>query len=642
MHIGTYQPSIDGLRALAILLVVVFHAFPSAISGGYIGVDVFFIISGYLITSIILKNTSNLEFSFADFYSKRIRRIFPSLLIVLISCYALGWFVMLPGEYAELGKHIAAGAGFISNWMYWSESGYFDYSAELKPLLNLWSLGVEEQFYIIWPLMLVAAVKVNLNLRVVIWLFTLASFLLNVILISKYPVATFFLPFTRFWEIGLGGCLAVASFSNSYRLKPSLFWINLLSVLGLSAVIFPAFLLNSESVFPGWLAMIPVLGSALLIATGSQSWIGTHLLANRVMIYLGLISYPLYLWHWPIFSFAIIITGRALESVEIGVLLLLSIALAIATYELVEKKVRYKGRKTVFLLIFLMLLICFQAWNTFKRGGLDFRLSKNIQIEESLKADFIKWEDKGMLPVGNCSPGFIYPNYHVCLKSDQHTEPTIIVIGDSHAFSAYWGIESSYKKTDTIELIGQGGCLPFLNAGRFGAFSTCENNINSNINWISKSASVKTIIFVHRARNLENPKDHAFFEKSARDTFDLLIKNGKNIVYFYPVPELQIDPRLCIGSLPMARANITDKCTFDLKQARESQSQYKLLMDKVLEDYPMIKRFDPSSFLCDESGICHAVVNGKPMFMDANHLSASGSIEQGKFLADAQLIHKSR
>jgi peptidoglycan/LPS O-acetylase OafA/YrhL len=117
---------------------------------------------------------------------------------------------MLPSEYAELGKHIAAGAGFISNWMYWSESGYFDYSAELKPLLNLWSLGVEEQFYIIWPLLLVAAVKVNLNLRVVIWLFTLASFLLNVILISKYPVATFFLPFSRFWEIGLGGCLAVA------------------------------------------------------------------------------------------------------------------------------------------------------------------------------------------------------------------------------------------------------------------------------------------------------------------------------------------------------------------------------------------------------------------------------------------------
>ena len=178
-----YQPSIDGLRALAILSVIAFHAFPGVFSGGYVGVDVFFVISGYLITSIILKNTSNREFSFVDFYSKRIRRIFPALLIVLIACYALGWFVMLPSEYAELGKHIAASAAFISNWMYWSESGYFDSAAELKPLLNLWSLGVEEQFYIIWPLLLVAALKINFNLRVVILSFTLCSFTLNVILI---------------------------------------------------------------------------------------------------------------------------------------------------------------------------------------------------------------------------------------------------------------------------------------------------------------------------------------------------------------------------------------------------------------------------------------------------------------------------
>jgi peptidoglycan/LPS O-acetylase OafA/YrhL len=637
-----YQPSIDGLRALAILSVIAFHAFPGVFSGGYVGVDVFFVISGYLITSIILKNTSNREFSFIDFYSKRIRRIFPALLIVLIACYAVGWFVMLPSEYAELGKHIAASAGFISNWMYWSESGYFDNAAELKPLLNLWSLGVEEQFYVIWPLLLVAALKINCNLRIIIWFFTLCSFILNVTLISKYPVATFFLPFTRFWEIGLGGCLAVEYFSKSQPIKLSFFRVNVLSLLGLSAVIAPVFLLNSESVFPGWLAIIPVLGSILLITTGSRSWIGKYIFANRAMTYLGLISYPLYLWHWPLFSFGIIIAGRALEPSEIGALLFFSLILSIATYELVEKQLRYKGIKTVFLLSFLMLLIGFQAWNTFKRSGLEFRLSNNIQIEADLKADFIKWENKNMLPVGDCLPGFIYPKFHVCLKSDQRSDPTIAVIGDSHAFSAYWGIENSYKQTDTIELIGQGGCLPFLNAGRFGGFASCEKNINSNIDWISKQNSIKTIIFVHRARDLVNPNDNIFFEKSARDTFDLLIKNGKNILYFYPVPELQIDPRLCVGSLPRARANMTEKCTFDLKQARESQNEYKLLIDKVLASYPTIKRFDPSTFLCDESGMCNAVVNGRSMFMDANHLSASGSMEQGKFLIDAKLIHQSR
>jgi len=642
MLTNAYQPSIDGLRALAILSVIAFHAFPDIFSGGYIGVDVFFVISGYLITSIILKNTSSREFSFVDFYSKRIRRIFPALLIVLIACYAVGWFVMLPSEYAELGKHIAASAGFISNWMYWSESGYFDNAAELKPLLNLWSLGVEEQFYIIWPLLLVAALKMNFNLRAVIWSFTLCSFILNIVLISKYPVATFFLPFTRFWEIGLGACLAVEYFSKSQTIKLSLLKVNVLSVLGLSAVVAPAFLLNSESVFPGWLAMVPVLGSILLIATGSRSWIGKYVFTNRAMVYVGLISYPLYLWHWPLLSFGLIIAGRALEPGEIGALLLVSFILSITTYELVEKRVRYKGLKTVFLLIFLMLLICFQAWNTFKRSGLEFRLSKNIQIEADEKADFIKWEDKNMLPVGDCLPGFIYPKFHVCLKSDQQSDPTIAVIGDSHAFSAYWGIENSYKQTDTIELVGQGGCLPFLNAGRFGAFSTCEKNINSNIDWISKHNSIKTVVFVHRARDLLNQNDATFFENSARDTFDLLIKNGKNIVYFYPVPELQIDPRLCVGILPRSRANMTEKCTFDLKQARERQGEYKQLIDKVLDGYPMINRFDPSSFLCDKSGMCNAVVNGRSMFMDTNHLSASGSMQQGKFLMDAKLIQKSR
>jgi hypothetical protein len=360
------------------------------------------------------------------------------------------------------------------------------------------------------------------------------------------------------------------------------------------------------------------------------------------MVYVGLISYPLYLWHWPLLSFGLIIAGRALEPGEISVLLLVSFILSIATYELVEKRVRYKGLKTVFLLIFLMLLICFQAWNTFKRGGLEFRLSKNIQIEADVKADFIKWEDKNMLPVGDCLPGFIYPKFHVCLKSDQQSDPTIAVIGDSHAFSAYWGIENSYKQTDTIELVGQGGCLPFLNAGRFGAFSSCEKNINSNIDWISKHNSIKTVIFVHRARDLLNPNDSTFFESSARDTFDLLIKNGKKIVYFYPVPELQIDPRLCVGRLPRARVNMMEKCTFDLKQARERQSEYKQIIDKVLDDYPMISRFDPSSFLCDKPGVCNVVINGKSMFMDTNHLSASGSMEQGKFLIDEKLIYQSR
>ena len=160
-----YIPSIDGLRALAVLSVILFHAFPQALPGGFIGVDIFFVISGYLITQIIVSQAISNQFSFGDFYSRRIRRIFPSLILVFMVVYVVGWFVMLPGEFMQLGKHIAAGASFISNWVYWLEAGYFDGLAELKPLLNLWSLGVEEQFYIFWPVIILLLIRFGMALR---------------------------------------------------------------------------------------------------------------------------------------------------------------------------------------------------------------------------------------------------------------------------------------------------------------------------------------------------------------------------------------------------------------------------------------------------------------------------------------------
>jgi peptidoglycan/LPS O-acetylase OafA/YrhL len=158
-----YRPDIDGLRAIAVLSVIGFHAFPEWIKGGFIGVDIFFVISGYLISTIIIENLKNDSFSFVDFYSRRIRRIFPALLLVLIASYAVGWFTLLAEEYAQLGKHIAAGAGFVSNLVLWNESGYFDAASDTKPLLHLWSLGVEEQFYVIWPLLMWITWKRKLN-----------------------------------------------------------------------------------------------------------------------------------------------------------------------------------------------------------------------------------------------------------------------------------------------------------------------------------------------------------------------------------------------------------------------------------------------------------------------------------------------
>jgi len=206
----TYRADIDGLRALAVIAVIGFHAFPQAVPGGFIGVDLFFVISGFLISTILYENLIAHSFSFTDFYARRIRRIFPALMVVLASAYAIGWFVLLPDEYAQLGKHIAGGAGFIENFLLWHESGYFDNAAETKPLLHLWSLGIEEQFYIVWPILLWLAYRARLNLLSLTILIGGASFILNLwgTQVSPNPVATFYSPQTRFWELLMGAVLA--------------------------------------------------------------------------------------------------------------------------------------------------------------------------------------------------------------------------------------------------------------------------------------------------------------------------------------------------------------------------------------------------------------------------------------------------
>lgn len=203
-----YRPDIDGLRAIAVLAVVLFHAFPSSLRGGFIGVDIFFVISGFLISTIIYENVRNKTFSFQDFYSRRVRRIFPALLVVISVTFGFGFFILSADEFNQLGKLVASGIGFVANLVLWSESGYFDAATETKPLLHLWSLGIEEQFYIIWPLLLVFAWNKKINLFFVTILILVLSFTLNIFNIKADPVGTFYSPLTRIWELLFGSLLA--------------------------------------------------------------------------------------------------------------------------------------------------------------------------------------------------------------------------------------------------------------------------------------------------------------------------------------------------------------------------------------------------------------------------------------------------
>src|ERR1700737_4814697 len=331
-----YRPDIDGLRAIAVILVVNFHAFPEAMPGGFIGVDIFFVISGFLITGIIVRELDQQRFSLLAFYNRRIRRIFPALIVVLCAALVLGWLWMLPAAYAQLSSDVFASAAFLSNVALLLQSGYFDIESSKKPLLHLWSLGIEEQFYLFWPLILVLVGRLRLSILAAASVIGLASFVLNVALIGSDPVATFYLPFTRAWELLAGAALACGWNQISQTSRAS----NLRACAGLLLIAAAAGMLGTTSAFPGWWALLPVAGGALLLSAPA-AWACRTLLASPPLVWIGLISYPLYLWHWPLLVFFSIIKFGSLSLLERELIVVLSALLAWLTYWLVESPLRF-------------------------------------------------------------------------------------------------------------------------------------------------------------------------------------------------------------------------------------------------------------------------------------------------------------
>lgn len=354
-----YRPDIDGLRTIAVLSVVGYHAFPGWMPGGFVGVDVFFVISGYLISTIIFGNLEKGNFSYIEFYARRIKRIFPALLLVLVASMLFGWYVLFSDEFSQLGKHVAAGAGFVSNIALWSEAGYFDNAAELKPLLHLWSLGIEEQFYILWPILLGVVWRRKFNFLMVTLLVAIISFAINIFWVNHDPVAGFFLPFSRIWELMVGGILAYIVLHKHQYLSDNIALSSLMSLFGLVLIGVSVIFFTKHTPFPGWWALLPTMGAFLVIAGSPGAWVNQHLLSIRPMVWIGLISYPLYLWHWPLLSFARIVEGGT-PAISIRVFIIIaSVLLAWGTYIFVEKRFKqdYSKISIYFLALSMALLL---------------------------------------------------------------------------------------------------------------------------------------------------------------------------------------------------------------------------------------------------------------------------------------------
>jgi len=433
MHLihSKYRADIDGLRALAVLSVVGYHAFPNWIMGGFIGVDIFFVISGFLISTIIFSSLEHDRFSFVEFYNRRIKRIFPALIIVLVSGYAIGWFNLLPNEFKQLGKHIAAGAGFSSNFILWNESGYFDNVAETKPLLHLWSLAIEEQFYIFWPLLLAFVWKRKWSFLHITTIIAVVSFAANIYLISKDQTAAFYWPISRFWELMTGGFLAYIvlnkpELNNNYK--------NIQSAVGAALLALSLIYINRYCKFPGWWALLPTVGTFFIISAGPTAWINNKCLSNKILVWFGIISYPLYLWHWSLLSFVRIVKGTV-PTVEMrAATIFISIILAWITYILIEKPLRFgknSNVKSLILLIFMVILVSV-GYNCYKKDGYVHRQFSDVS---TFNINAFEWPKEKMKSQA-CDDRLKIDDMDFCLMSADK-EPTVALIGDSHANAIY-------------------------------------------------------------------------------------------------------------------------------------------------------------------------------------------------------------
>ena len=686
-HPNTYRPDIDGLRALAVLLVVGFHLGRGQVPGGFIGVDIFFVISGYLITALLLRGSQLNTLSLIDFYAGRCRRIIPALALVLAATWSIGWFAFTPDEYRNLGRHLFAGATFTSNFLLWRESGYFDLDAELKPLMHLWSLGVEEQFYLLWPVLLLALVKRRLPVSQIILSLLIFSFALNILFVRNHAAGVFYLFPTRFWELMAGAALAHSEFikfsgtssssasdfptpaSKSERILRSLG-----ATGGLALIFFAAFGLDSTKAYPGWFAAIPVIATILLIYSGPGAWPNLYVFSKKPVVTLGLISYPLYLWHWSLLSIAHIIDGGALtRAVRISAALI-SLVLAYLTWRFVEKPVkrmltkfstnRHRASIVVAGGISMLLFIGAVGVATDYKEGFTFRM----QIQEAELATQLSGE---ILDIEFRREIQRYPVCFDVLKKGERLNscylakpepPVVVIIGDSHALVLFLYLAQAFNSRGfgNVMTIMEGGCAPMLGVRSYakGFPEVCSNSNRRALELILSTPSVRSVILASRgplyitgkgfgesesrydwlleseAARETQPSAKSPFEQGTSNMISALEATGKQVIFVVDVPELGFRSQDCINRpLKNLLSKLREPCAVPYRDVKKRQIEYRGVINELAAHHPKIRVFDATETLCD-ANLCRGIVNGHILYLDDNHLSRRGSKMVGEALTD--------
>lgn len=640
---SAYRADVDGLRAIAVIVIILFHAEIASFAGGFVGVDIFFVISGYLITRLIVADMDSGGFSIVTFYKRRVRRLFPALFAMLAVTLAVGILILLPRDLASLGRNVTGTTLFVSNFFFWEQAGYFEGDSHYKPLLHTWSLAVEEQFYIVYPLLLgLLRHWWPRSIKPVLLALAIASFCSAVLMMRIDPTAAFYLAPFRAWELLLGALIVLRIFP-----APSARLADLLSLCGAALILGSVLLYSDLTPFPGVSALAPCMGTALILYAGEQTRpVVNRLLALKPIVFIGLISYSVYLWHWPIFVYVRYYAIEQLSTQDSVGLLLCSLAVGALSWRLIEmpfrKSAGWRISPPVFRLASgVMALSLFAGGSIYAANGLPDRVPKQSQRlsdyalsmnpESDMCADVALQLRKG-------SPCTIGPP----------DRARIFLWGDSHAGALFGAMQVLAKEGHSTIYGATPRCPPLLGLGTDAA---CIDANQQRLDYVLAHPEIDTVILAARwslylqGRMVEGTAEtngnlprlfdaagHEYepFTRDAsrqfRYAFYALVKRllsaNKKVVLLYPVPETGYDIPSTLARINMQGGNPAD---FTIPRGVYDRRQLEALglLDQ-LGRRRSLYRIYPEDAFCNRTD-CMTSIDGRPLYFDSHHLSIPGS-----------------
>lgn len=619
-----YRRDIDGLRAIAVLPVVLFHLGVAPFSGGFIGVDVFFVISGFLITSIVYREQQAGDFSYARFYERRIRRLFPALAVMLLLTGVVAWFLLLPEDYKLFSEAQGLSVLFLANFHFWNKTDYFNDAVGNIPLLHTWSLSVEEQFYLLFPPLLLLLIRF-VPRRVNLALFGLAALSLvgAQATVTRVPETAFYLVHLRAWELLAGALLATGA------VRPIVGqWLREgCAFVGLGLIAGSVFLLDKQTAFPGLSALPAVLGAALIIHAGaSGSTLIGRLLGVKALVFFGLISYSLYLWHWPLFVFAGYYQIAPLGAVEKLGLFIVACLLGWLSWRYVESPFRRAGEPSDRRRFFRRTgwvagaLVVISLPGTISKGAA-FRLPPDIVSIQAVEEEKIPFHRSCF----ELSPQQINADSQVCTLGAEG-EPTFLLWGDSHSLSLAHGVDLAAKSENVSgRFLGKSVCPPALGTQNFMASDVACSDFNSSvIGYLDQHPSIQKAIlvgvwFIYDERST-GPAETGFdagFERA----LDALVSRNLDVTVVLQVPKVAYDVPATLARLKWYERDL------DIRPLRTVHLEQTASFREQLQQLSGRYRFEVLNLddvYCDER-FCNVEINREPLYRDSHHLSKAGS-----------------